>query len=113
MIITGKLDRRINIMIRGDSTDPTTGEPIPSWLLLKRLPAEKMSKGVAERVLGVELVSATSVVWRIRYRADVTPLMRIHVREDVYRINGIYEGQGRFRESFLVCVTEEPERGVI
>ncbi len=112
MILTGKLDRRIDIMVRGDSISPDTGEPIPSWLKLVRLPAEKLSKGAAERVLSVELVSHTSVVWRIRFRADITPKMRVQDREQTYRINGIYEGNNqRYRELFIACITEEPQRG--
>ena len=111
MLLTGKLDRRIDVLYRADSVNAETGETIPAWNLLKRLPAEKLSRGAAERLVGVELVSSTAVVWRIRYREDVKPDMRLNVRGQTYRISGIYEGNnGRFRELYLVSVTEEPER---
>jgi SPP1 family predicted phage head-tail adaptor len=110
MLLTGRLDRRIDVLYRADFVNSATGENIPSWLLFKRLPAQKVVNGTAERVIGAEVVSASSVVFKVRYREDVTARMKIRFDDVIYQIKGIYEAQGgRYRESFIVCTVEEPQ----
>ena len=106
----GQFDRYINVLYRADSIDPLTGEHIPAWNLLKRLPAQKVAKSAAERVIGVELVAAASIIFRIRYREDITPRMRIKYKDRIYRINGTFEGPGmRTTLTYLPCTVEEPQ----
>ncbi len=108
----GRLDRRIDIVSRSDVKDDATGELQPSWLLFKRLPAELVPNSSAERVIGVELVSSSSVIFRIRYRSDITPRMHLVYDGQTYRISGVHEDKyGRRASMILTCVTESPERG--
>jgi len=102
-MLTGKMDRLITIQSNSPSQD-SYGEPIESWSELDQVYAEKMNPRVAERFTGQQFAGFKGLVWRIRWRSDITaalaPLMRISYDSVTYGIKGVYE-IGRNQELIL------------
>ncbi len=89
-MFTGKLNRQILIQ-QNTPVQDGFGEPIESWGSLATVWAEKMSPKVAERYTGHQFNGTRSIVWRVRWRSDVTELMRVVYNSINYDIIGTYE----------------------
>lgn len=105
----GKLDRRITIL-RCVESKGSSGEILRDWTELASAWARRVPQGAAEKLLGRELVSESSVLWSIRWRDDVTSEMRIKFDGRQHQILGVYEGQERHAELLILTTIEEPER---
>lgn len=109
MVRFGRMDRRVRIDAPTGARGGL-GEATEGWVQLATVWARKLQPSVAAKVVGPELVSEQSVVWSVRYRADVTSLCRLVAGEEVYRIDGVYEGSGRLEELIILSRREEPGR---
>ena len=98
----GKLDRQI-LIEQNTPVQDGFGQPIESWGTLATVWAEKLNPKVAEKYVGDKFVPTRSIVWRIRFRGDVTELMRVVYNSNNYGIIGTYE-EGR--RKYLIVVTE-------
>ena len=76
MIRAGSLDKVISVLVRTVAPD-SYNQPIETWTTLATVHAEVINEGGGEFYAAQKLFAETSVVFRIRYLADVTPLNRI------------------------------------
>ena len=89
-MFTGKLNRRV-IIEDNTPVQSSTGEPVEAWATFATVWAELMKPSVAERFLGDQFAGFRGIVWRIRYRSDITNLMRVVYSSVNYDITGVYE----------------------
>ena len=101
----GRLDRRITIE-QPTAAVNTFGEPVQTWADLATVWASVRAKSGREFFAGGEQATADTV-FRIRYRSDVTRVMRISYGGAVYDITAIAE-IGR-REGLEIIATAEVE----
>lgn len=98
-MFTGKLNRRI-IIEQNTPAQAVTGEPVESWATFATVWAEMMKPSIAERYLGDQFAGFRGIVWRIRYRSDITNLMRVTFESANYNIEGVHE-QG-FKKDLII-----------
>lgn len=98
----GKLRHRVVIQYATVAQD-AYGEPVKTWATLATV------WGAVEPLIGREylaaqqLQSAIPVRVRIRYRNDVTPLMRVSWDGNLYDIESVQEVRTERRELILMC----------
>lgn len=102
-----KLDRRITIQARMDST---SGDPKPDdWVLVATVWAEQMERSQVERFVSDQTLAEAVRGYQIRYRTDVDPTMRVlDDLDDYWQIEGVAEGEGRRRWTVLLCSMFDP-----
>jgi SPP1 family predicted phage head-tail adaptor len=105
----GRLDRRVTIE-QATATQNDYGEPVRTWSTLATVWAEKLDLKASERFAGDQHDARIDTVWRIRYRADVTPLMRVSHGGLRYDIQGTRE-LGRRAGLELLTTAQVPRRG--
>ena len=91
MIAAGKLDRRLEILVREEVRDPLSGESREAWPTLAEVWAEVVPGLGAERYGEQQRVATNATRFRIRFRDDVTPLNRLRYRGREYDIHGVQE----------------------
>jgi SPP1 family predicted phage head-tail adaptor len=100
---TGRLDKRIviqSVVITPDAT----GEPISVYSTLATVWAFQQSQSAKEIYnAGMQRVAEEISIWNIRYRSDITVLMRVVHNSKVYDIKGISEIG---RKDGLMLITE-------
>jgi SPP1 family predicted phage head-tail adaptor len=86
----GALDRRITI----ETNSPTvsaSGHRAAGWSTFATIWASKRDVRGDERFRAAQIEDRVETVWRIRFRTDLDPTMRILYRGDYYEIKGIVE----------------------
>ena len=87
----GALDRRIVIQ-QNTATQDGFGEMIASWSTLATVWAAKKKQTGREFLADADqTVGERKTVWVIRWRTDVTNLMRVSYDGDFYNINDVNE----------------------
>ena len=99
-MFTGKLNRRI-VIEDNTPVQSSTGEPVEGWATFATVWAEMMKPSVAERYIGDQFAGFRGIVWRVRYRSDITNLMRVVYSSVNYDITGVYE-MGYKRDLLIV-----------
>jgi SPP1 family predicted phage head-tail adaptor len=108
----GRLDRRIRIE-RNTATRNSRGEVIAAWTVVAETWAQKNDLAGREPYRSEQFESQSTTRWRMRYRTDLDPTMRIvHIQDgQVYEIDAVSE-IGR-REGLDVFTTvKRPARAV-
>ncbi len=86
----GKMDRRV--VIESVATVPSSsGAPVETWSTLATIWAHKMQRSGREFFADDQPLSEEKVVWRIRWRTDVTTKMRLTYGGDIFKINEVKE----------------------
>ena len=87
----GTLDRRLAIQ-QATETQNGLGEPVASWATIALVWGAKINQRAAERFTARQTLAENMVIWRIRWRDDVTEKMRVLTMDGkLYRIEGIVE----------------------
>ncbi len=103
---SGPLDREITIQSR---TLATNGDPAAfTWADHATVFAEKLNAGSIERFVGQQVAAEASQAFRIRYRNDLDPTMRVTDEDGIWNIIGTPEGQGRRAETILLVTRLDP-----
>ena len=107
-MIIGRCDRRIVIEKRNATASSTTGERTYTWETLAVLWANVMykNKGTENQEEGRETATKT-VIFAVRYRADVTAQMRVKYLSKYYQITNTAPMGGR--NDILYIYTEAKE----
>jgi SPP1 family predicted phage head-tail adaptor len=100
------LDRVIDIETPTATRD-ATGDPVTSWsTFLAREPAEYMPAGGAEQFAALQRQATALARFRIRFRTDLTLVMRLLYGDVVYDIRAIEEDRRFDRRQYLVITAE-------
>ena len=99
----GRLDRIILIQRKTTSAD-SFGEPIETWATVATVWAEMVPVRGQERYAAMQQIAEIDTVFRIRYRAGITPLDRISYNSRLYDIKHVLE-IGRFEGLELMTRT--------
>ena len=91
MINIGKLDRRITIEQKTEGLSSTGAVLDSSWGTLDTVWAKVIQKSGRELLVSDQVNAQADVVFRIRYRSDVTEKMRILYNSEYYDITYIKE----------------------
>lgn len=86
----GTLDRQITIEASAVVQD-AYGDPVESWMLLATVWAQVLPLRGSERFQAQQIDAELTTRFRIRYRDDVTPLMRVAHDGDRYEIEAVIE----------------------
>ena len=86
----GELDRRVTIEYKTEAPD-TSGQPIETWKTLFETWATVRPLRGDERYMSEQTVASADTQFRIRFRADITPLNRINYDGRIYDITGVIE----------------------
>jgi len=101
-----RLKHRVDIE---EPTTPSTGETNPTYsALVRRVPAEVLETGGGERVRGRQIEAGIDAVITIRYRSDVTPVMRLKYGSRYFNIVRAIDRTGRTRALELLCKEVQP-----
>lgn len=90
----GKLRHRIALQRADLIQDPHSGEMVKHWRTVDNVWAEVVPLSAREFVAARAAQSEVVARITIRYRADVTPAMRIIYRGDIYVIDGVLSDSG-------------------
>jgi SPP1 family predicted phage head-tail adaptor len=72
----GELDRRIAIQARAAGKD-ARGQPDGAWATVAKMWARPMPKSGREFFAASQMQAELGMMWRVRYRTDVSETMRI------------------------------------
>lgn len=97
----GVLDRQIAIMSRSPVQD-ATGQPVYSESILATVWAQRMEQRLSEVFAAGADRPAGRVVWRIRWRDDVTSAMIVEYGGERWEIEAVQE-YGRREGLDLIC----------
>lgn len=105
----GKFDRRLELESPSTSVSASGGvETI--WIRTGYAWAELVSAGGGESTGDDQVTAVQQAVFRIRYRAGITPAMRVVYRGRPYEINDVRESE-RNRELELRCTALNVQSG--
>lgn len=100
----GQMDRRITLQEHVATRAPN-GEELRAWADVATVYAEKKYAKGSEDYQADQKQAVQRVVWRIRYRAGVTPLLRVVDAEGLlYQVEAVQE-IGRRQGLLLNCYT--------
>ncbi len=105
---TGRLRERVTIQTE-DVTRDASGQELKTWPDVATVWAQVLPGASAERFLasaGQRVAEVTHTV-RIRYRAGITPKMRLVWETRILEIISIVDPDGRTRTSVLLCSEEQ------
>jgi SPP1 family predicted phage head-tail adaptor len=102
----GDLDRRITIQ-RATIARDTLNSPIKTWVTVATIAAGKRDTRAGERFVMQQADATIDTVFRIRWRTDVKPSMRVLCEGLYYDIKGIVE-LGRHDKRELLCTAHVP-----
>ncbi len=86
----GALDRRI-VIESMSTTRSASGQVTETWAAFKTVSAHKRDVRGDERFRAAQIEDRVETVWRIRWRDDLDPTMRINYGGVYYEIKGIVE----------------------
>lgn len=100
----GRLRERVAIQY-ATSVQDEVGQPIQTWHTLVTVWASILPRASGERFLsgGAQVQAEITHTVRIRYRADVTVLMRIRWGTRTLYIESVVDPDGRTAEMVLMC----------
>ena len=105
-LTVGKLNRRITIET---PTTPTDGETNPTYAVLAgNLAAEVMETTGGEYVRGRQIEAGIAAVIRIRWRSDITPVMRVRYGTRYLNILSAIDRTGTRSELEITCKEVQP-----
>lgn len=90
----GKLRHRITLQRNVPRQDPRSGEMVSQWRDVDSVWAEVVPLSAREFVAARAAQSEVVARITIRYRADVTPAMRIIYRGGIYVVDGVLSDSG-------------------
>lgn len=100
------LDRRITIQSATETPDDR-GTPVVVWVdTIPDLPAEYLPSGGREQFAGDRHPSIAHVQFRVRYRRDITPAMRLVHDGVVHNISHAEEDRRYLRRQYLLITTQ-------
>jgi len=88
-----KYDRLIDLM-RATTAEDAAGQPIETFVLLKRVPANARAISDGERLQGGGIMSSVNMRFQIRWSTDISDLDtrdRVHYDDRIYDIAGVKE----------------------
>lgn len=88
----GQRDRRIELQTKATNTWTTQA---PAW-------ARKVDAAAVQRFTGRQFESVATHAYVIPYRTDVTAAWRVKENDEAWRILGVFEGEGRRRETVVL-----------
>lgn len=92
MLPAGELDRRITIQRNDNTRDSSFNSVVDNWVALATgVPARRIDRTQTEESAEGIRISRRVSGFRIRYRSDVTPKMRVLEGSRVFSITGITE----------------------
>ena len=92
----------MTIQSKSESQD-ATGDPVESWSTLAAVWAEDVPLSASEHFAAHSFESRVSRRLRVRYRTDVTALMRVNIGSRYYDIEGVVDPDGKKRSLELYC----------
>ena len=100
----GKLRHRVTLQRNDETQDTTTGAMLPAWVDVASVWASVEPLSGREFVAAQAVQSNVSVRIVVRYRADITPAMRIIHAGRVHNIAGVLADKDSGREYLtLMC----------
>ena len=104
MIRAGDLDKRVTIQAK-TVTFNAYNEPIETWSELATVWAEAITKDSKGRefTAAQKLFAEVSIVFRIRYRADVTPVHRVVYAGRTFGILAVEDAALTHESMLLTC----------
>lgn len=106
---SGGLDRRVEIQ-RATEVQDSFGQVTQTWVLQAAVWAKFEPAGGAEGFTAEQRSSRAGAVFTIRYRAGITPRMRIKMGGEIWEIEAVAEPERR-RWLVLTCHAFEVESG--
>ena len=104
MLAAGPLNQRVTIKSRQAGQD-AAGQPNGSWADVATVWASVRHGTGSETIRAGETSSLTKASIRIRWRAGITPAMRVHHGSDVYEILQVLPDYESRAHVDLVCET--------
>lgn len=104
MLAAGPLNQRVTIKSRAAGQD-AAGQPNGSWADVVTVWASVRHGTGSEAIRAGETASVTKASIRIRWRAGVTPAMRVYHGSDVYEVLQVLPDYGTRMHVDLVCET--------
>jgi len=98
----GDLRHRITIE-KPSEQQSKSGAVIPIWEVAAIVWAEKQDLSGREYLQAQQVESLISTRFRIRYRGDITPNMRVKYGINYYSIEAVLDPDGLKRELHLMC----------
>jgi SPP1 family predicted phage head-tail adaptor len=109
-IAAGELNRRIAIQSFTTSADSTTNEEVKTWSsLYSSLAAKRLGPKSNETFEANQQVANIEVRYLIRWKDDITEVMRVIDGSDTYYIKGIEESSERKAWKILTCEKRDNE----
>lgn len=105
----GELDRRVEIQ-RTTEVQDSFGQVNLTWVQLAQVWARFEPGGGGESFVAEQRSSRAQAAFTIRYRAGITPRMRVKLDSDVWEIEAVEEPQRR-AWLMLTCHAFEVESG--
>lgn len=99
----GTLDRRVEIQRDAGTTQNAANEEIEDWRKVATVWASIVPLSGTERIVAEQTQADVTHTVTLRYRAGVTPKMRIIYGERRLEILSVVEGLKRRRELILNC----------
>lgn len=87
----GKLDRTITIRRKWHETVSPTGAAIPSWVDIATVRAEIVTQSASEFLTGFGEAEKSTVVFRVRYLADITTADKVVYAGQLYNLKEVTE----------------------
>ena len=87
----GMMDRRITIQQDTTTTPDSHGEPVPNWEDVATVWAYRKPLKGSEKQQSQQELAQAEYMFRIRYRTDITPKMRISYDGGIYDIVAVFE----------------------
>lgn len=106
-VLIGRLRQRITLQVSTPVQD-AHGEPIDAWANLASVPTVwaniRVKPGGERFVSGAEQVQAEIIhTVTIRFRADITPKMRVLIGARVLLVENVYDPTGEREYTILEC----------
>lgn len=103
LIESGKLRQRVTVQ-RRDVTQNEFGEQATTWATVATLWAEVVDRSGSQIFKAEQQINETHTRVRIRYRADITPAMRVVYRGVNYDVAAVLDLTGDRNFLELTCV---------
>lgn len=100
---SGKLNRKISIQQPVSAAKDAYGAEVVTWSTLANVWASRQQLSGREYFAAQQELSNIGIKFRIRYRDDVEPKMRVVSDSLTYDIESVIDADDRERELVLMC----------